>query len=144
MKKIILIISAILLLLATPVLAHEKREVAGKYSFVVGFVNEPAYSGEMNGIDLRVSMKDKPVEGLEETLKAQVLTPDGSQSMDLDFKRRYKDPGRYAAYFLPSKPGDYVFRISGSIDGTAVDERFQSGDSTFHAVEDSEALKFPK
>ena len=34
--------------------AHERRTV-GKYQFVVGWLNEPAFSGQMNSIDLRVT-----------------------------------------------------------------------------------------
>ncbi|MBI2322865.1 MAG: hypothetical protein HYU88_12445 [Chloroflexi bacterium] len=58
------------------VLAHERRPVAGKYQLVVGFLNEPAFAGQMNGIDLRVTVPaegDKPIEGLEKTLKATVI-----------------------------------------------------------------------
>jgi len=36
--------------------AHERRTVLnGRYQFVVGFLNEPAVSGEVNSVDLRVS-----------------------------------------------------------------------------------------
>lgn len=122
--------------------AHEKRQVSD-YNFIVGFVNEPAFSGSMNGIDLRVLSGDKPVEGLEKTLKATVWTADRKQSMPLSFKPRHKEPGRYAAYFLPSQAGDYVFVIEGEIEGKTFKETFESGPKGFHGVEDAEALRFP-
>ena len=43
--------------------AHEHRDVAGKFMFMVGFVNEPAFAGEMNGVDVRImTLDEKPVE----------------------------------------------------------------------------------
>ena len=36
--------------------AHERREIGdGRYQLVVGFSSEPAYTGFLNGLDLRVS-----------------------------------------------------------------------------------------
>ena len=36
-------------------------------------------------------------------------------------------PGDYRAFFVPSQPGDYTFHITGTIDGTKVDESFTFG-----------------
>jgi hypothetical protein len=45
-------LAALLLpLLASPAAAHEARTV-GKYHFVVGFGDEPAYAGEKNSVQL--------------------------------------------------------------------------------------------
>ncbi len=133
----------VLILTASPVLAHQKREVAGKYVFVVGFVNEPAFTGEMNGVDLRVlkAGSNEPVEGVEKSLQVTVVREKEQKSVKLPFRTRYKDPGRYAAYFLPTQPGSYIFMIEGKINGLAVAEKFQSGKDHFHDVE--EAVKFP-
>lgn len=122
--------------------AHEKRTVADKYEFVVGFVSEPAFSGQMNGVDLRVLKEGLTVEGLEDKLKVTVIREDQETTLSLSFKGKYKEPGRYSAFFLPTKPGKYIFRIQGEIDGVAIDEKFESG-AKFHDVEDIEPLKFP-
>lgn len=140
MKKIVGVL-ALIFLLASPALAHEKRAV-GDYELVVGFVNEPAFSGAMNGIDLRVSKAGEPVEGLEETLKASVSYGDQPDALLLGFKRKYKDPGKYAAYFLPAKPGKYTFRITGKMGEVELDEVFASGEK-FHDVEDVGAVTWP-
>lgn len=124
--------------------AHEHRKVAGNLDFVVGFLNEPAFSGEMNGVDLRVSLGGEPVEGLGETLKASVSRKDVSGSLELPFRGRYKQPGAYAAYFLPAKPGQYIFRIIGTAAGREVNEVFTSGPETFGDVQDSAPLRFPE
>ncbi len=122
--------------------AHEKRAV-GDTQFIVGFVNEPAFNGEMNAIDLRVSDKDgKPIDELEQTLKAEVGYGEASEVMEIPFRKRYNQPGAYAAYFLPVQPGKYRFHIHGNIAGKAVDETFTSGQG-FHDVENSKDVAFP-
>lgn len=121
--------------------AHEKKTV-GEMQWVVGFLTEPAFAGQPNGIDLSVQdAEGQPVAGLEKLLKAEVRTPEGNQSINLVFERRYGKPGKYAAYFTPSKSGDYVFQITGQTDGAAVNETFSSGPGTFGAVR--EQLLFP-
>jgi len=131
-----------LIFAARPASAHEKRAVAKK-QWVVGFLKEPAFSGEMNGIDLRVAdKKGKPVAGLEQTLKAEVGYGDSDVVMEMPLRPRYNQPGAYAAYFLPARAGDYRFRIYGMVQGKAVDETFRSG-AGFSGVENGKALSFP-
>jgi len=126
--------------------AHEHRDV-GPYALIVGFRNEPAIADEPNGLDLRVTQGDpdepdaKPVEGLEKTLKAEVLF--GGQSMPLTLRAVYGKPGAYTADFIPTQPGDYTFHIFGTINGTTVDERFTSSPTTFSPVRDRSTLTFP-
>ncbi len=142
-------LSALVLLLTitspSVALAHERRPVAGKYQLVVGFLNEPAVTGQMNGIDLRVtSIADgKPVEGLEKTLRAEVVVGGGAHSMPVELEARYGQPGAYVGYFIPTRDGAYTFHFSGTIASTPVDERFESGPSTFEDVQSAQALQFP-
>ena len=129
--------------------AHEHRDVAEKYSFTVGFLAEPAYAGQQNGLDLRISTLDptggtnsQPVEGAEDTLTAEVGY--GDQTMPITIEPVYNEAGSYRAIFFPTTPGDYSFHITGTIDGTPIDETFNSADGKFGPVEDSAPLQFPK
>ena len=131
--------------------AHEQRDLAGgKYQAVVGFIDEPAYNGQLNGLSLAVTDKtqktpdgkDKPVEGLEQTLKAQVLAQ--GKTMDLTLRARFGQPGNYAAYFEPTVAGQYIFRVYGQIEGQNIDERFESGPGRFNDVEAIAPLQFPE
>jgi hypothetical protein len=155
-----------ILLLAVPltVRAHEVRQLANaKYQIVVGFMNEPVYAGDKSGLEFFVSdlsvpatpkasaatggdedeeSKGAPVEGLEKTLKAEVIYQD--QTMELPLEARYGTPGAYQSIFYPTKPGDYTFRIYGKIGDTTIDESFTSGPDTFGPVEDPAPLRFPK
>ena len=125
--------------------AHENREVAdGQYQLTVGFLEEPAFVNEKNGLSLRVVTVDgeEPVEGLVDTLEAEVIY--GDQSMELELAPVFGDAGHYQAIFFPTATGAYTFRISGEIEGNEIDEEFTSGPETFSEVEPIEPLQFPK
>lgn len=134
------LLSALLLPVAAS--AHEHRDV-GQYKFVVGFINEPAFEGEQNGI--WVSITDKttqtPMENLAETLKAQVIY--GEQQLDLALEPAWNEKGVYTADFYPTSAGDYTFRFFGDINGTAIDETFTSSPEGFSSVQPTTALQFP-
>jgi hypothetical protein len=125
--------------------AHEHRKVADDtYELTVGFIDEPAFVNLKNGLSLRVVTVDgeKPVEGLVDTLKAEVIY--GADSMELDLEPVFNDPGHYEAVFFPTATGAYTFHISGEIEGHKIDEKFESGPETFSEVEPIEPLQFPK
>ena len=125
--------------------AHEHREVAdGQFELTVGFLNEPAYQNQQNGLDLRVMTIDgeEPVEGLVDTLEAEVIY--GDESMTLELEPVFNQPGHYRAIFCPTAIGAYTFHITGEIDGNEIDEEFTSGPETFSEVEPIEPLQFPK
>lgn len=122
------------------VLAHEVRDV-GEYTFVVGFLDEPAFSGQKSGLDLRVSRGGEPVEGLEETLQAEVTF--GDSTRELPLSPAFGEPGAYRSVFFPTAAGPYTFRIFGDIDEKPVDESFTSGPETFGDVQDVAGGQFP-
>ncbi|WP_026370741.1 hypothetical protein [Kallotenue papyrolyticum] len=132
-----------LLLAPAAALAHEHREV-GPYEFTVGFINEPAFENEQNGIWLRVVNHETnlPVEGLADTLRAEVIK--GSQQRELKLKPAWNEPGVYTAVFYPTEPGDYTFRFYGQINGTPVDESFTSSPDGFDGVQPVSELQFPR
>ena len=149
----ILALAALLVAISLPGLAsaHEKRTVAGRYTFVVGFLDEPAYAGIKNSIDLTICdgnacnyvvkdgarVVDNPVNDAQKTLKVEVIFG-GQAALPLDLAARYGQPGKYQGFFLPAKAGSYTFHLSGQLNGQAVDERFVSSPKTFS---DAEELK---
>lgn len=132
-----------LVLSATTADAHERRTV-GPYQLVVGFLTEPGYSGQPNGLDLRVTdtRGNQPVEGLEKTLKAEVSFG-GLAPLPLVVNARFGQAGAYGGQFVPTKPGTYIFHISGKIGTQDVDERFESGPNRFNDIEGLGALQYP-
>lgn len=150
MTRIVSIVAAIAVVVAslgifaTPAAAHERRTV-GPYTFVVGWITEPSFVGQLNALDLTVTetASSKAVEGLEKTLKADLIAGGGAAVMPLAIAARFGLPGKYQGQVLPTKTGDYTFHISGTVNTTNVDEKFESGPGRFGAVEDIAALQFP-
>ena len=133
--------------------AHERRQV-GDLWMIVGWKTEPALNNEPNSLDLRVyrlkpgtdpntqTAADRlPITGLEQTLKAEVLY--GEKKKDLTVTARFNDPGAYDGLVLPNTAGDYTFHIFGTVEGTAVDQKFNSADKKFGAIADTASITFP-
>ena len=139
-------------------LGHEHRTV-GNYEFVVGWLNEPALAYEPNGLSLRITLfpngvpdeeseeaeaEGQPVEGLEETLQAEIIAGGGAQTRELTLDPAFNDPGHYESVIIPTVPGDYTFRIFGDLEGQEIDESFTSGPETFSVIEEVDELQFPE
>jgi hypothetical protein len=164
MKKIHALLASLALVamlgLAAPLFAsaHEQRDVDnGKYHFVVGWLNEPAYTGFLNSVDLTVTQaagapatpaanaaneNGTPVMGLEDTLKVDIIYND--KTMNLPISPAFQKPGHYVGYVIPTQAGDYSFHIYGTINGDQVDETFTSGPDTFGTVIDAKTIMFPQ
>lgn len=121
--------------------AHETRTVAEDYEFVVGFINEPAIANDTNGVWVRVTKGDEPVEGLAGTLQAEVLYED--QSMEATLRPSFNEAGVFTSPFIPTAAGDYTFRFFGQIEGIDVDESFTSSPEGFDSVKPRSDYEFP-
>jgi len=146
LTRFLLAIGAAVTLLAvlvpTAALAHEKRAI-GKYTFLVGFVNEPTIQDQPNGIDLTITdANGKPVTGAEKTLKVAVSYAGGTPK-EFPIVASDEAPGKYSASFIPTKAGSYSFIFSGSINGDPINATFQSGPNTFDDVISPTAEQFP-
>jgi hypothetical protein len=122
---------------------HERR-VVGPYTFVVGWLSEPAYVNSMNSLDLTVTETAgaKAVEGLDKTLKADVAFG-GSTPLPLTLAAHFGQPGKYSGFVLPTKVGDYIFHIVGTVGTMTIDEKFESGPGRFGSVESTDPLQYP-
>jgi hypothetical protein len=135
----------LVVLLASPAGAHERRQASG-YSYVVGFGDEPAYAGEKNSVQVMVSDgAGKPVRNAD-GLKVMVMA--GGKQTQLKLEPQFGDtwgtPGDYRAFFIPTAAGQYTFHLHGTIAGRKIKaQRFTSGPSTFSNVEDPAKVAFP-
>lgn len=127
------------LLFAGSASAHERRNV-GPFSFVVGWVNEPALLNQPNSVDLRITRTadSTPVTGVEKTLKVEIQA-DG-QKLNVDLSPRFNTPGAYNATLTPTKTGSFTFVFTGTIDGTTINETFKAGQGTFGLIEEPRAF----
>jgi hypothetical protein len=137
------VVIASLLIFSGLAYAHERRTV-GPYQLVVGWLNEPAYLGQLNSLDLRVTdtRSTQPVAGLEKTLTAD-LAAGGLAPYTLTLEARFGTAGAYNGWIVPTVPGAYAFHIKGKIETQAIDETFTSGPSTFGDIEDITAVQYP-
>jgi hypothetical protein len=171
--SVVAITALMLVVVAASVSAHEGREVEGEFEFVVGFMNEPAYVNQMNGLDLRITYlngnqddaengddpgddhehsngeaEDDHHGGESEPVENahQSLNATiiyGSEEMELDLRPVYNQPGAYTAEVIPTSPGTYTFHIHGEIDGIQIDETFVGGPDTFSEPAETDDLEFP-
>lgn len=116
----------------------------GKYTFVVGFLNEPSIQGQPNGLDLTITdANGQPVEGAEKTLKVAIAYGGGAPK-DLPLRARFGLKGKYTADVIPTRAGTYSFTFTGTLNGDPVNARFESGPGRFDDVESPSSLQFPE
>lgn len=144
------IASAVMLisLLMAPAVAsaHERRAIAnGKYDVVVGWDVEPAYANAKNGAGIRISKAGtnpaEPVTGAEKTLRVEMRQ--GASTRTFALRAVFGQPGYYVADVLPTRDGDYQWTFTGSIGTDQVNEKFDTADGKFDAIQASTALEFP-
>jgi hypothetical protein len=131
-------------LLAVPASAHGEHKV-GNYTFVVGFGTEPAYAGQTNSVQLMISDGGKPVTDAK-GLKAAVSTGDADpkeMALQPQFGQGWGEPGDYRAFFIPTAPGAYTFRITGTLGGKKIDKSYTSGKDGFDEVTDPAEVQYP-
>lgn len=134
-----------LLVFPGSVSAHERRNVS-KYEFMVGFIVEPPFEGQKNGVDFRVTDTEtkKPVEGAEKTVQVEITHVPSGVSGTFKLRTIFRDPGHYTSDLIPTAPGQYQFRFFGNIEGTPVNETFVSGPGRFNDVGAAAELQFPQ
>jgi hypothetical protein len=139
--------AALLIVPLAPALAHVARTV-GAYHFLVGWGEEPVYAGTRNSVQLILTTSaGRPVNDLGDSLRVEVVY--GTQKETLPLELNF-DPdsgegtaGDYRAWLIPTAPGDYTFRFTGTVHGQSVDQSFSSSPTTFDAVQDPSTVEFP-
>jgi hypothetical protein len=134
-------------LAAAPASAHAEKK-AGRYSFVVGFGDEPAYAGQSNSLQVIVSQDGKPATDLADEmgkLKAHLYyggkVDPSAEMVELPLEPHFGDgwgtPGDYRSFFVPSQPGSYTVHLQGRLGAQKVNLVIPSGPDTFGDVNDA-------
>ncbi len=140
-------LAAVLLFsLATAALAHVTKTAGdGDYELVVGFVGAPLYVGEIEQVELIArDAAGEPVVGLESSLKAEILGPDGAV-LEVTLRTVHGTPGLYLADFRPTQVGNYDVRLHGFVGEFEFDEVY-SGVDVAHSdpvVSDPASISLP-
>ena len=137
------LVSLSLLTALTTAAAHDHHTVGegeNQVEITLGYAREPAYTDELNGLDLFVhTMTDEPVENLESSLSVAIVAPNGETRRTLPLRAVYGEPGAYTSDLILSEPGVYSFEISGFIGEAEVDLNVPYGDAVAPLAE----LRFP-
>ena len=131
-------------LLALPASAHGEHKVAN-YTLVVGFGTEPGYAGVTNSVQLMISNNGKPVTDAK-GLEVAVTTGDAEpRQMTLEpyFGDGWGEQGDYRAFFIPTAPGAYTFKITGTLGGRKINQSYTSGKDGFDEVTDPAEVQYP-
>src|SRR5688572_23713692 len=121
-------------------LAHESITV-GDYEIVYGWVNEPPVAGQLNGVEIFVndtsSGTEQPVE--EQIIDSLVVELSyGGESKTLTLEPVFDAPGAFDATLIPTIPGLYSLKFSGTLGDTVVDEQVE-----LEEVQAADAVEFP-
>ncbi len=147
-RLLFLLLSLLMLMLAAgPLAAHESRDSAdGQYQYVFGWRAEPAITGVSNGPEFYIYQLANGERGdrVEEEAELQVEVMFGGASKVMPLEPAFRDPGHYVADMIPTLPGDYTFRVTGTLGDVEIDETFNSADGGFHGVEPAEDIHFPE
>ena len=131
-------------LLAVPASAHGEHKVA-KYTLEVGFGTEPGYAGVTNSVQVTITNNGKPVTDAK-GLKVAVSTGDAEpRQMALEpyFGDDFGEPGDYRAFFIPTAPGAYTFKLTGSLGGKKLNQSYTSGKDGFDEIVDQSEAQYP-
>lgn len=151
--------AAVLLLLLLGVggaaVAHEHRAVDGLET-TVGWLEEPAYAGFLNAVQLvlerptgptgAASEEDSaaPVEGASLEVEVIFGGPDATEKTEpMELRPAFEAPGEYRAALIPTRPGTYTFHIFGTVGDQEFDENYTSGEDTFNDIQQSSEVEFP-
>ena len=127
--------------LAGSALAHERRTV-GPVQMTVGWLNEPAYIGFLNAVQLRVADDAGPITDVGDALKVEVTF--GDQKVGpLALAPAFGSPGEYRSAMVPSRPGTFAFRFVGTVRGQQIDQTFTSSEKTFDSPKETADIEFP-
>jgi hypothetical protein len=140
-------------LAAAPASAHAEKK-AGRYAFVVGFGDEPAYAGQPNSLQVLITRDGKPATDLAGQLeglmahayygrKADPKAENAMLPLEPHFGDDWGTPGDYRSFFVPTQAGAYTFGLKGKLGSQKINLVVPSGPETFGDVNDPAKAAFP-
>lgn len=117
-----------------PALTHAEgepiRRTVGDYDIAVSYQKEPLMDvGNALLIEVRDNRTGAPVPGLGGTMQVlgEAHVNEVVRPVIVYMRPAVGKPGVYEGVFVPPAIGEYHFRLTGSINGTPVNEEFTSG-----------------
>lgn len=124
--------------------AHKQKRV-GKVSLEIGWVEEPAFAGLPNAVEVSVRRGGEPVEDASLAVVVVFGDPNSTtRTEEMPLDPIADAPGDYHAFVIPTRPGTYTFEITGKVGGKEIDETVTSGEQTFEDVVSPSEAQFPE
>ncbi len=140
MNRLALGIAVMVLASIIPTAAHEKK-IAGALSLVIGWGDEPAFTGSRNSVVVTVADQLGPLKEPAASLSVEIVF--GSERITLPLEPVVGRPHEFRAWLVPTRAGTYSFRVTGKVRGQGIDVTSTCGESTFHCVEEAAEIQFP-
>jgi hypothetical protein len=139
-RRGLIVVIALTGLVPVPASAHVKA-ASGPYRFTLGWGEEPALSGSQNFVQVQVADRSgAPVRDPGDGLAVAVSFGGADTTLPL---RPAGAPGELRAVMVPTRPGTYGFRLSGTLKGRPVDVRATCSAATFDCVTPASEVQFP-
>ncbi len=151
----------LLALAGGPAWAHQHRLVGGLET-TVGWGDEPTYAGFKNSITFRAERPaagghshdepGTPVKGAKLKVEVTFGGPSGTEKMGpIDLEPAFDEEGLYETTLIPTRPGTYTWRITGTLAGKGFDQTYTSGEAgknaqsegTFNDAQETTDVQFP-
>ncbi len=120
--------------------AHEKK-ISGALDLVIGWGEEPAFTGSRNSVVVTVSDRQGPLKDPAASLSVEIVF--GSERITLPLDPVLNRPHEFRAWLVPTRAGTYAFHVTGKIRGQAIDVTSTCAENTFHCVEEASEIQFP-
>jgi hypothetical protein len=120
--------------------AHE-RKTAGNFLLVIGWGEEPAFTGSRNSVVVAVSDSAGPLKEAAASLSVEIAF--GAERMTLPLEPTFNRPHEYHAWLVPTRAGTYTFHVTGKVRDQAIDVTSTCSESTFHCVAEATDIQFP-
>lgn len=135
MKRIIVILSTVVLsLLINNAYAHVGIQVKN-ININVGWLNEPPLVNELNYVTFKFTKDNVPLVIDPSTLQISIRYGGVTKPLEL---QQLDEVGKYGAPIIPTRTGNYIVVIKGTIEGNQV-----NSEAPLEDVEDKGRLNFP-
>jgi hypothetical protein len=142
-RRIVIALAMLLLvsvLVSSMASAHVEKE-SGPFRVEFGWGVEPPLVGSDNFVQVDVV----------DAGGAAVPVPSGALSVEVTYGASAvtlplvpaEEPGELRAELVPTRPGAYAFRVSGTVRGRALEVGAACSESTFECVEEASGAEFP-
>lgn len=139
-RRVALGIAAIVFMSLGSAAAHE-RKTAGNFLLVIGWGEEPAFTGSRNSVVVAVSDSAGPLKEAGASLSVEIVF--GAERVTLPLEPAFNRPHEYRAWLVPTRAGTYTFHVMGKVRDQAIDVTSTCSESTFHCVAEASDIQFP-